>query len=165
MPLFRKKVNKTTLRLHKAKKASKTKFFPGGRVFLDVAGERKKLELTQKLKTEMNKRKIGVKGLIRTKLNPKAVNRLKKIRLTQEATKKRAETKTINVVTKKNLTMTHPLLKGVFTNDFILTKSKSGNIRSGRILDADKNQILLELDGKKIILNIERLNEVRVIQK
>lgn len=82
MPLFRKRLNKSLLEIHKAKRGygfSKTQ-----QDLFKPAIDRNILLSNLEVKKQLQKRKTGVRSLVRTTINPKAVQRLNRMRRIQK---------------------------------------------------------------------------------
>jgi hypothetical protein len=146
-----------------------------GRTRADLSAIQNAWKAKQQLKLEVEKSKSGKKGFLKKKINPAAVDRLRRIntsRLKREEQIRISLQKKLEAELKlkreaertRPLTGIHPLLEGRRMNEMVSTVSLRGNVRVGRIVDANDKQIVLELEGKHTGIVLDRMKEIKPVK-
>lgn len=148
MPIFRGKVNRAVTEFTNAKKANTTQYNSGRASFLDKNGMNREINAQEKLKELMKKRKSAPLGTLRKLLSPKAYANLVKLR---------QYTRNKNRI---DLSKIHPLLKSHRIGDTIITISRKGNIRKGKILGASSEFLRIRTGKEEVVLRIRQLSRI-----
>lgn len=150
MPLFRKKLNKALSKVHEARKKDKSIMWqtpdgPAGEI--DVKGIHRIVAAEKKVKKAAEARKKGPIGLIRRISSPKAMKRLNKINQIKDLRKQGYVVEKPVPKPKRSMydnTVSH-LLGNIPMGKQIVTISKRGNIRTGKLVFAEKGFVVIEV--------------------
>ncbi|MFA5931101.1 MAG: hypothetical protein WC821_02190 [archaeon] len=148
MPRFRRSVNRAVAEFGKAKKANTTQYAPGRFSLLDREGMNREVNAQEKLQKLIKLRKSAPLGVVRKLLSPKAYSNLIKLR---EYTKNK---------NRPDLVKVNPLLEGHRIGDTVVTISKRGNLRKGKILGASSEFIRIRGKKGEVVLRLRQLRKV-----
>jgi hypothetical protein len=165
MALFRKKLNKALSQVYDAKRKDKSVIWqtpdgPAGEI--DVKGIHRIIAAEKKAKKAAEARKKGPIGLIRRVSSPKAMKRLQKINQIKELRKQGYVVEKPVPKPKQSMydkSVSH-LLGNIPMGKQIVTISKRGNIRTGKLVFAEKGFVVIEIEGKQVPLRAERLQKI-----
>jgi len=164
MPLLRRKVNTAVKGFANAKKSNKSEpdFGLNGRQVIDFKGILNQQYAEEKLKEEVKKRSKFPNGFIRALASPSGMQRLIKLKKTQIKLK---EEKILKLkaerAKKQDLGYINPILKNFVEGDIVTTVSKGGSIRSGKIIEAEHNTLILKINEQNVPLNLSRIVQIK----